>query len=356
MSSTNKAYRYRFYPTPDQEKLLAQTFGCTRYVYNWALNLRSDAYKLDQAKINYHETSAALSELKKEPAFKKKGQYQSAEFTRSAFKWDGEQLWLAKMKEPLNIRWSQELPSKPSTVTVSMDSAGRYFVSLLCTFEPELLPMTPSTVGIDLGIKSVVVTDDGWESGAPQYTRKYEKQRAKAQRELAKKTLGSKNRLKAKRKVAKIHTKIADYRKDFTHKLTTTLINDNQVISIESLKVKNMVKNPTLSKSISDSGWGELVRQLEYKAGWYGRTLVAIDQWFPSSKTCSSCGHTLDKLDLSVRRWICPECHTKHDRDGNAARNIKAAGQAVLACGETVIPVSVNTGMVGLCETGNLGL
>lgn len=162
---------------------------------------------------------------------------------------------------------------------------------------------------------------------------------AKYQRRLAKKQKGSNNRRKAKRKVARIHVKIADCRRDFTHKLTTTLIRENQVICVENLAVKNLVKNPALAKSINDANWGELARQLEYKAGWYGRTAVAIDRWYPSSKRCSRCGYMLDKLDLATRQWTCPECKITHDCDVNAARNIKAAGLAVLACGETVNPV-----------------
>ena len=145
--------------------------------------------------------------------------------------------------------------------------------------------------------------------------------------------------------MARVHAKIADARRDFTHQLTTTLIRENQVICVENLAVKNMVKNPALAKAISDSNWGELVRQLEYKAGWYGRTVVSIDRWFPSSKRCACCGHTVAKLDLSVRQWTCPECDTELDRDVNAALNIKAAGLAVLACGETVNPVLAKAGI-----------
>jgi putative transposase len=196
-----------------------------------------------------------------------------------------------------------------------------------------------SVVGIDVGIKDVVVTSEGMASGNPRNTAKHAARLAKYQKRLARKQKGSNNRRKAKLKVARVHAKIADRRRDFTHNLTTTLIRENQVICVENLAVKNMVKNPTLAKSINDANWGELVRQLEYKAGWYGRTVVAIDRWFPSSKRCSCCGYTIDKLDLATRQWACPECNTLHDRDVNAARNIKAAGLAVLACGETVNPV-----------------
>ena len=203
---------------------------------------------------------------------------------------------------------------------------------MLCSTEVETLPVSPNSVGVDLGIKDTAITSEGWKSGNPKYTASYEQKLTKYQRRLSKKKKGSANFQKAKLKVARVHAKIADSRKDFQHKLTTKLIHENQIISLESLQVKNMVKNPKLAKAISDAGWAELVRQLEYKAAWYGRTVVSIDKWYPSSKRCSCCGYTLERLDLCVRSWECPECDTKHDRDTNAALNIKAAGQAVLAC------------------------
>jgi putative transposase len=199
--------------------------------------------------------------------------------------------------------------------------------------------------GIDLGLKDLFITDKGERVGNPRHTAKYATRLAKAQRRLSKKKLGSANRAKARQKVAKLHAKISDCRQDNLHKLSRRLINENQVICVESLKVKNMIRNPTLSKAIADAGWGEFVRQLAYKADWAGRSLVAIDQWFPSSKRCSGCGHTLSSLPLSIRQWDCPECGMSHDRDINAATNIKAAGLAVLALGENVsgigqVPVS----------------
>ena len=230
-------------------------------------------------------------------------------------------------------------------MTVSRDPAGRYFVSILVEEPIALLPVVNATIGIDVGIKDVVVTSEGVASGNPRHTAQYAARLAKYQRRLARKQKGSNNRRKAKLKVARVHAKITDCRKDFTHKLTTALIRENQVICVENLAVKNMVKNPTLAKAINDANWGELVRQLEYKAGWYGRTVVAIDRWFPSSKRCSCCGYTLDKLDLATRQWTCPACQTTHDRDVNAARNVKAAGLAVLACGEIVNPVSAKVGI-----------
>ena len=243
---------------------------------------------------------------------------------------------MAKSKEPLAIRWSRPLPCEPSTVAISKDAAGRYFVSCLCEFEPERLPITPKMVGIDLGIKDLFVTSNGHKEGNPRYTAKYAARLALAQRRLSKKKLGSANRAKAKAKVARIHAKISDCRLDKLHNLSRTLINENQVVCVESLKVKNMIRNPKLAKHIADASWGEFVRQLAYKGEWAGRSVVAIDQYFPSSKRCSCCGYTLSKLPLSVRDWECPECGARHDRDINAAKNILAAGLAVKACGENV--------------------
>ena len=378
---TYKAYRYRFYPTPDQEQNLAKTFGCVRYVYNRSLRYRQDAWYQRQESVSYLQNSALLPGWKKEPEhswlnevssvplqqvvrhlqtaysrffkgtakypnFKKKDGIQSASYTTSAFRWDGASLKLAKQTEPLAIRWSRRFTGKPTTVTVSKDTAGRYFVSLLVEEDVALLPVVNATVGVDVGIKDVAVLSTGERTGNPRHTAKFAAKLAKAQKCLAKKQKGSANRRKAKLKVARIHAKIADVRRDFTHKLTTTLIRENQVICVENLVVKTMVKHPTLAKSIHDANWGELVRQLEYKACWYGRTVVAIDRWFPSSKRCSCCGHTVASLDLSIRHWTCPECHTELDRDVNAALNIKAAGLAVLnACGETVNPVLAKAGM-----------
>lgn len=368
---TKRAYKYRFYPTPEQETLLARTFGCVRFVYNAVLRWRTDAFYQQQIKIGYVEANAQLSRMKQDPelaflsevssvplqqclrhqqaafkhffegrakypVFKRKKHRQSAEFTRSAFKYREGQIFLAKCKEPLAIRWSRELPGEPSTITVSKDAAGRYFVSCLCEFEAQTLPVTPNMIGIDLGLHDLFVTSDGQRTGNPRHTAKYAAKLAKAQRRLSKKKLGSANRAKAKRKVAAIHAKLSDCRMDNLHKLSRRLINENQVVCVESLQVKNMLRNRALAKSISDAGWGEFVRQLAYKADWAGRQLVAIDQWYPSSKRCSACGHVMEKLPLTIRAWRCPECSTEHDRDINAALNIKAAGLAVLALGENV--------------------
>jgi len=190
-----------------------------------------------------------------------------------------------------------------------------------------------------LGLTHFAILSTGEKIASPKAFAANEKKLAKAQRVLAKKQKGSANRKKAKLKVARLHAKIADTRKDFLHNLSTRLINENQVIAIETLAVSNMQKNHCLAKSISDAGWSEFVRQLEYKSRWYGRELVGIDRWYPSSKRCSDCGHTVKAMPLNVREWTCPECGTIHDRDINAARNVLAAGLAVSALGESVSPV-----------------
>lgn len=371
-----RAYKFRFNPTPEQEVILAQTFGCARFAYNHMLRLRTDAWFQRQERIGYHETSAALTALKKDPefvwlnevssvpvqqalrhlqtafgnffakrakypTFKRKDGPQSAEYTTSAFKWDGKALKLAKMVAPLAIRFSRTIPraAKVTTVTVSKDAAGRYFVSMLCDDAVEPKAEAAGKVGIDLGLTHFAILSTGEKVAAPNTFRKHETKLAKLQRRLAKKQKGSANRKKARLKVAKLHAKIADSRKDFLHKLSTRLINENQVIAIETLAVSNMQKNHSLAKSIADASWSEFVRQLEYKALWYGRELVGIDRWYPSSKRCSDCGHTVAKMPLNVREWACPECGTVHDRDINAARNVLAAGLAVSALGESVNPV-----------------
>src|SRR6266487_85982 len=370
-----RAYKYRFYPTEEQKRILAQTFGCCRYVYNWGLRKKTDAYYQEGQRLYYNELSAALTQLKKQeetrwladvssvplqqalrhldraflnfferrgkyPVFKKKRNQQSATYADTAFGWRNGHLTLAKMADPLDIHWSRSLPkgSKPSTVTITRDCADRYFVSILLEEHIEPLPAKENAVGADLGLKDLVILSTGETVGNPKFFHKDEKKLAKAQRRLAKKQKGSKNRAKARKKVARIHARIADRRRDFLHQLSTRLIRENQTICVETLAVKNMVKNPKLSKAISDVGWSEFVSQLAYKAEWYGRKLVKIDKWYPSSKRCFDCGHILDSLSLAIRQWTCPECGVVHDRDINAAHNVLAAGLAVSDSGESVRP------------------
>jgi putative transposase len=370
-----KAFKYRFYPTSEQETLLLRTMGCTRLVYNRALAARTEAWYTDKQRVGYKETSAMLTLWKKEdelqflnevscvplqqglrhlqkafsgffdgraqyPNFKKKHNGGSAEFTKSAFKFKDGQVYLAKSVEPLRVRWSRELPkgAEPSTVTVKLSPAGRWTVSLLVDTLIEPLPKSPHEVGIDLGVTSLAALSTGEKVINPKGFQAKRAKLRRMQKALSRKQKGSNNRYKARLKVAKVHAEISDARQDFLHKLTTRLVRENQTIAVEDLAVKNMVKNRKLALSISDASWGELVRQLEYKCDWYGRNFVKIDRWFPSSKRCGKCGHIVEKLPLNIREWDCPKCSTTHDRDINAAQNILAAGLAVTVCGANVRP------------------
>ncbi|HEY9861740.1 MAG TPA: RNA-guided endonuclease TnpB family protein, partial [Candidatus Obscuribacterales bacterium] len=371
-----RAFKYRFYPTPEQEALLRRTLGCVRLVYNRALAARTEAWYQRQERIGYNHSSAMLTQWKQAegleflrevssvplqqglrhlqtaftnfwagraqyPAFKKKRNGGSAEFTKAAFRYRGGQVYLAKCSEPLPIRWSRQLPQgvEPSTLTIKLEPSGRWTISLLVddpTLKP--LPTTDKSVGLDAGITSLVTTSDGEKIASPKHFGGHHQRLRKAQKALSRKQKGSRNRDKARRKVARIHAQIRDARQDFLHKLTTRLVRENQTIVAESLAVKNMVKHRKLARSISDAGWGELMRQLAYKATWYGRTFVQLERWFPGSKTCSRCGHKVDSLPLNVREWDCRKCNAHHDRDVNAALNHLAAGLAVLVCGATVRP------------------
>ena len=361
-----RAYKYRFHPTPEQAEELLRTFGRVRLVYNKALEERTRAYTTEGRRVSYAESSAALTRWKKTPElaflnevssvplqqalrhlqaafvnfFAKRAKYPtfksrkksraSAEYTRSAFRWRDGRLTLAKMREPLRIIWSRPLPegAQPSTVTVSRAAAGRWFVSILV--EETIRPLVPveSSVGVDAGITALVTLSTGEKIVNPRHERRDRRRLARAQRVLAHKQPSGKNRAKARLKVARIHARITDRRRDFLHKVTTRLVRENQVIAVEDLTVRTMVGNHSLARAISDAAWRELRSMLEYKAAWYGRTLVAVDRWFPSSKLCSACGTLQETMPLNVRSWMCPACGTVHDRDVNAAKNILAAGLA----------------------------
>ncbi|MCX4992979.1 RNA-guided endonuclease TnpB family protein [Streptomyces sp. NBC_00568] len=370
-----RAFKYRFHPTDAQAAELSRTFGCVRKVYNLALAARTQAWTR-QERVNYYQTSAMLTVWKKTgelaylnevssvplqqalrhlqvaftnffgkrakyPRFKsRKKSRKSAEYTTSAFRFRDGRLTLAKMREPLDIVWTRPLPAgvSPSTVTVSQDAAGRWFISMLCD-DPSVqpLPATDTAVGIDVGLNHLLTLSTGEKITNPRHERRDRAALAKAQRRLAKKEKGSANRAKARRKVAKIHARIADRRRDTLHKLTTRLVRENQTLVIEDLSVRNMVKNRSLARAVSDAGWADLRSMLEYKAQWYGREVIAVDRWFPSSKLCSACGTLRERMPLHVRTWTC-DCGTTHDRDVNAARNLLAAGLAVTACGAGVRP------------------
>ena len=384
-----KAFKYRFYPTTEQETFLRRTMGCTRLVYNKALALRTNAYYQEQKRIGYLETSKALTAWKQEeelsflrevssvplqqalrclqtaftnffegqakyPSFKKKSHGGSALFADTAFSLKNGEVFIAKCKEALPIRWSRQLPktAQPSSITIKLTPSGKWFVSILCDVKILSLPKVESKVGLDMGITTLLTVSNGEKVANPKSLRQVQKNLKRLQKDLARKVKGSNNRYKARLKVAKLYEKVSNIRRDNLNKVTTKLIQENQLITVETLNVKGMMKNHNLAQAIGDASWGELVRQLEYKANWYGRTLVKIDQWFPSSKRCSSCGHTLRKLPLNIREWDCPECEAHHDRDTNAALNILAVGQMVLACGATVRPKAVMAGG-GCVEAGS---
>jgi putative transposase len=266
------------------------------------------------------------------PRFKSKRKSRaSAEYTRSAFRWRNGQITLAKMDAPLNVVWSRPLPdgAEPSTVTVSRDSAGRWFVSIIVE-DATVQSFAPveRVVGVDAGITSLVTLSTGEKVTNPRNERADRRKMAKAQRNLARKGKDTKNRTKARLAVARIHARTADRRRDYLHKLSTRLVRENQTVVIEDLAVRSMLRNHKLARAISDAAWSDLRRMLEYKAAWYGRTVIVVDRWYPSSKICSSCGRVNKAVALGTLVWACAGCTAVHDRDVNAARNILAAGLA----------------------------
>ena len=372
-----RTYRYRAYPNAEQRENLAKTFGCARWVYNWGLERRTNAYHGEGRSLTYNRLAVELTQIKKQeetrwlgevssvvlqqslrnlecaftnffekragyPSFKRKSGKQSATYASSAFRFDPEAmtLTLAKQKTPLKSRWSRKPEGEVVKVTVTLDPSGRYHVCLHCRCKVDPLSETGKRVGVDLGLNDVVVTSDGFRSGNPKHLRRAYRRLRRTQKTLSRKQKGSNNWEKQRRKVAKLHARIADQRNDFIHKLTTDLVKNHDVIAVESLAVKHMLKNCHLARSISGAAWGEIVRQLEYKCAWYGRRLIKVDRWFPSSKRCSACGHIREKMPLNVRRWVCEECGTEHDRDVNAAKNVAdfgsalAVGATVTACGD----------------------
>lgn len=383
-------YRYRAYPTQEQRENLSRTFGCTRFVYNYMLAMKQETFKKRAERISYPETDKRLTALKQEdetaflsevssvplkqglrnldkaftaffrgharfPRFKSRKHRQSATYTKQGFSAKGQGtpvVKLARQSEPLAIVWSRPLPSEPTSLTVVMEPDGRYYVSFVVEVESEPFAKTKQTVGVDLGIKDVAATSDGWKSGNPKHLRKSLDRLALEQKRLSKKQKGSANRDKQRRRVARVHSRIRDQRRDFLHQLTTRLVQNYDVICVESLAVKNMVKNHSLALSISDASWGMLVEMLRYKCELYGKTLVEVDRWLPSTKTCSSCGFVLESLPLSARLWECPACKASLDRDKNAATNILAVGTTVAARGQSVSPPLAKVSGAILDESG----
>ncbi|MBD0023772.1 IS200/IS605 family element transposase accessory protein TnpB [Gordonia pseudamarae] len=374
-------YQYRVYPTPGQQNRLAQAFGCARVVFNDALRARQVAY---QAGLKLSDTDVqklVVTEAKRTPerqwlgevasvvlvqasqdarrayrnwfdsmSGKRKGRKvgaprfrsrkdnrQAIRLTRNGFSIRANRkLYVAKVGE-LKVAWSRDLPSEPSSVTIIKDAAGRYFASFVVETSDEPLPESQFEVGIDLGLTSFAVCSDGRVIDSPKFLRRAERKLRKAQQDLSRKQKGSKNRTKARVRVAKAHARVADSRKDWAHKLSTTLIRENQAIYVEDLCVTGLART-RLAKSVHDAGWGMFVRMVEEKAARYGRTVVKVDRFFPSSQLCSVCGAKDGPKPLSVREWTCRGCGAVHDRDLNAAKNILAEGRSerLNACGETV--------------------
>lgn len=358
-------YQYRIYPKPTQIVKLSQLFGCCRRVWNDALAYTKKAHEngekypgnsylqkefltqakktternwlsqvsaiplqqslndLNQAYQNFFNSCKEKRKGKKvrPPKFKKRKSKQTARFTRGGFKLNKHNVYLAKIGK-VKIIWSRELPAEPSSATVIKDSANRYFLSFVIEIKPSVKPKTNKAVGIDLGINTFAVLDDGTKINAPKPLKLKLKKLRKLNKSFAKKQKGSNRREKARLKLAKLHAKIKDTRTDFLHKLTTNLVSENQTIVLEDLNVSGMLKNRSLARAISDLGWHSFRTMLEAKSAMYERDFRIISRWEPTSKTCSCCGYKVAKLDLSVRDWKCFNCLTYHDRDVNAAKNI----------------------------------
>ena len=379
-----KSYKYKLNPNEDQIVLLNKHFGSIRFAYNYFLNERKKEYETNKNTINYYDNAKSLTELKKQenyswlnevnsqslqgslknletayknffrfkkgfPKFKSKRSKNS--FTVPQFvKLENGKLRIPKFKEPIDLILSRSFTGTIKSCTISKTPTNEYFVSILVETEHIKLPKTGKSIGIDLGIKDFVITSDGYKYKNNRYTKTYEKSLKKHQQHLSRKTKGSNRYNKQKLKVVTIYKKITNSRLDNLHKVSTELIKKYDLIVLEDLNVKGMVKNHKLSKHISDASWSKFIELLTYKAEWNDKEIVKIDRFFPSSKTCNCCGYINQNLDLSTREWTCPSCYTKLDRDLNASINIleegykhKSLGTSDNRRGDEIRPTSVGT-------------
>ena len=369
-----KAYKFRIYPTEEQEIFFAKTFGCVRKVYNLMLNDRKKAYeevKNDPSKKMTFPTPAkykkefpflkevdslalANAQLHLDKAYKNFFRDKSVGFPRFKSKKnpvqsyttnnqngtvaliDNKFIKVPKLKSLIRIKLHRQPKGMIKSATISRHASGKYYISLLCKEEINELPKTNSAIGIDLGITDFAILSDGQKIDNHKFTSKMEKKLKREQRKLSRRALLAKNKgiplseaknyQKQKRKVARLHEKVMNQRTDFLNKLSTEIIKNHDIICIEDLNVKGMLRNHKLARSISDVSWSSFVAKLQYKADWYGREIIKVDTWFPSSQICSECGHKDGKKSLDIREWTCPICHTHHDRDINASINILTEG------------------------------
>lgn len=371
MPATVRAFRVRAYPNGAQIRILNQWYGSVRWLWNWSLDMRTKAYQRRKESLTSVAISRKLTKLKTVPKFSWLAKVPATCLTQclrdqdrafvnffrrvkagetpgyprfkarqmngslrfqdvSEVKWLGGVVSLPKLG---SMKLAEKLPAVicPDTVTLKREADGRYYITFAATVEIALLPVTASVIGVDLGLKHLAVLSSGEKIENPRHLNNRLRYLRQQQRCLARRQKGSKRREQQRLRVARAHGTVANQRSYALHALTTRLIREHQIICIENLAVRNMIKHPRLARHIADAGWGEFRRMIEYKAKWYGRTVIAVDRWFPSSKTCSKCSHKLDELRLDVREWMCPKCGTVHDRDINAAQNLLVAGMHQLA-------------------------